>query len=131
MREMGRLSGVEIEPEQQTKLLDASVSMAGVIGGGVPGGTCPHFLLFLSIPFFDPIQKKKKAGGFDAVWLLVCEPPEDTPGIPPLPRIERLWMSFPGVAPLLAQESKAQGVTLEKLDNVPGLAAVVNGATRD
>jgi len=38
MREMGRLSGVEIEPEQQTKLLDASVSMAGVIGGGVPGG---------------------------------------------------------------------------------------------
>ena len=38
MREMGRLSGVEIEPEQQTKLLDASVTMAGVIGGGVPGG---------------------------------------------------------------------------------------------
>jgi phosphomevalonate kinase len=38
MREMGRLSGVEIEPEQQTKLLDASVAMAGVIGGGVPGG---------------------------------------------------------------------------------------------
>jgi len=39
MREMGKLSGVEIEPEQQTKLLDASVTMAGVIGGGVPGGT--------------------------------------------------------------------------------------------
>ncbi|KAF8502046.1 Phosphomevalonate kinase [Russula emetica] len=106
MREMGRLSGVEIEPEQQTKLLDASVSMAGVIGGGVPG-----------------------AGGFDAVWLLVCEPPEDTPGIPPLPRIERLWTSFPGVAPLLAQESKARGITLEKIDDVPGLAAVVNAAT--
>ena len=46
MREMGRISGVEIEPEQQTNLLDASVSMAGVIGGGVPGGTCPLFLLF-------------------------------------------------------------------------------------
>jgi len=43
MREMGRLSGVEIEPEQQTKLLDASVAMAGVIGGGVPGGTCLPF----------------------------------------------------------------------------------------
>jgi phosphomevalonate kinase len=41
MREMGQLSGVDIEPEQQTKLLDASVSMAGVIGGGVPGGKCP------------------------------------------------------------------------------------------
>ncbi|KAH9083542.1 Phosphomevalonate kinase [Lactarius deliciosus] len=90
MREMGKLSGVDIEPEQQTQLLDASVSMAGVIGGGVPG-----------------------AGGFDAVWLLVCEPPEDTPGITPLARIERLWTGpetrFPGVAPLLAQESKAQG----------------------
>ena len=71
-------------------------------------------------------NKNKKAGGFDAVWLLVCEPPEDTPGLPPLPRIERLWMSFPGVAPLLAQESKAQGVTLERLSDVPGLAAVVN-----
>jgi phosphomevalonate kinase len=64
------------------------------------------------------------------VWLLVCEPPDDTPGIPPLPRIERLWMSFPGVAPLLAQESKARGVTLEKIDDVPGLTAVVDAATR-
>ncbi|KAH9998520.1 ribosomal protein S5 domain 2-type protein [Russula compacta] len=108
MREMGKLSGVEIEPEQQTKLLDESVAMAGVIGGGVPG-----------------------AGGFDAVWLLVCEPPEDTPGIPPLPRIERLWSGFPGIAPLLAQESKAQGVALEKLDDVPGLAAAVAAAARD
>ena len=48
MREMGQLSGVEIEPEQQTNLLDASVSMAGVIGGGVPGGKW-SFLSFLSL----------------------------------------------------------------------------------
>lgn len=39
MREMGKLSGVEIEPEKQTQLLNESVSMAGVVGGGVPGGT--------------------------------------------------------------------------------------------
>jgi len=108
MREMGTLCGVEIEPEQQTKLLDASVTMAGVIGGGVPG-----------------------AGGFDAVWLLVCEPPEDTPGLPPLPRVERLWTSFPGVAPLLSQESKVQGVAFDSLEDVPGLAAVVEAAARD
>lgn len=38
MREMGRLSGVPIEPVEQTKLLDTCVSLAGVIGGGVPGG---------------------------------------------------------------------------------------------
>ena len=74
---------------------------------------------------------RSKAGGFDAVWLLVCEPPMDTPGIPPLPRIERLWSGFPGVAPLLAQESKAQGVALEKLDDVPGLAAAVAAAAHD
>ncbi|KAF8274552.1 Phosphomevalonate kinase [Lactarius quietus] len=108
MREMGNLAGVEIEPEKQTRLLNASVSMAGVVGGGVPG-----------------------AGGFDAVWLLVCEPPEDTPGIPPLPRIERLWStSFPGVAPMLAQESKAQGVAIESIDTVPGLASTVAAARR-
>ncbi|KAI0268714.1 ribosomal protein S5 domain 2-type protein [Gloeopeniophorella convolvens] len=102
MREMGRLSGVEIEPPQQTKLLNASVSMAGVIGGGVPG-----------------------AGGFDAIWLLMVVPPADTPGYPPLMRVERLWSGFPGIAPLLAQESQAQGVALEQLDAVPGLAAAV------
>lgn len=63
------------------------------------------------------------------MWLLVCVPPEDTPGIPPLPRIERLWTtSFPGVAPLLAQESKAQGVALESFDTVPGLASAVGAA---
>jgi phosphomevalonate kinase len=38
MKEMGNLSGVPIEPDEQTKLLDTCVSQAGVIGGGVPGG---------------------------------------------------------------------------------------------
>lgn len=38
MREMGDLSGVPIEPKEQTTLLDACVSQAGVIAGGVPGG---------------------------------------------------------------------------------------------
>lgn len=38
MKEMGDLSGVPIEPDEQTKLLDTCVAQAGVIGGGVPGG---------------------------------------------------------------------------------------------
>lgn len=38
MREMGELSGVPIEPKEQTALLDACISQAGAIGGGVPGG---------------------------------------------------------------------------------------------
>lgn len=38
MRAMSVASGVPIEPEEQTRLLDACASGAGVVGGGVPGG---------------------------------------------------------------------------------------------
>lgn len=38
MQEMGKLAGVPIEPPEQTELLKACVSVAGVVGGGVPGG---------------------------------------------------------------------------------------------
>ncbi|KAI0036886.1 phosphomevalonate kinase [Vararia minispora EC-137] len=100
---MGTLSGVEIEPEQQTRLLDESVSLAGIIGGGVPG-----------------------AGGFDAIWLLVCDPPEDLPDMRPLSRIERLWSSKAGVTPLLAEESDRPGLCIESLAEVPGLKELVN-----
>ncbi|KAL2675868.1 ribosomal protein S5 domain 2-type protein [Phyllosticta citricarpa] len=48
IREMSKLSGVPIEPPEQTELLDACSKVPGVIGGVVPG-----------------------AGGFDAVALLV------------------------------------------------------------
>ena len=41
MREMGNLANVPIEPPEQTKLLDACVTQAGIIGGGVPGGEIP------------------------------------------------------------------------------------------
>ncbi|KAI0051178.1 Phosphomevalonate kinase [Auriscalpium vulgare] len=105
MREMGGLSGVEIEPAQQTKLLDESVALAGVIGGGVPG-----------------------AGGFDAVWLLVAEPPLPIYGIPPVQLIERLWSEYKGVSPLLSTESRAQGVILEDLDAIPGLKDAVSAS---
>lgn len=35
---MGESVGVPIEPDEQTRLLDACIQRAGVIGGGVPGG---------------------------------------------------------------------------------------------
>lgn len=41
MQEMGKLAGVPIEPPEQTELLKACVSVAGVVGGGVPGGEHP------------------------------------------------------------------------------------------
>jgi len=48
VRDMSRLSGVPIEPKQQTELLDACTAIGGVVGGVVPG-----------------------AGGYDAIALLV------------------------------------------------------------
>ncbi|RPD63783.1 Phosphomevalonate kinase [Lentinus tigrinus ALCF2SS1-6] len=104
MREMGKLADVPIEPPEQTALLDACVSVAGVIGGGVPG-----------------------AGGYDAIWLLVCDPPNCTSEELPATRVERVWSTYKGldVSPLLAAESVAKGVRVEKFDDVPGLAAIV------
>lgn len=104
MRRMGDLAGVEIEPEQQTHLLDRSIEQAGVVGGGVPG-----------------------AGGYDAIWLLVCSPP----GLPyeqqPLRRVESVWSNFgeSNVTPLLAQESVAKGACVVQLDRIPGLKEAI------
>lgn len=105
MREMGNLSGVPIEPIEQTTLLDACASQAGVIGGGVPG-----------------------AGGYDAIWLLVCDPPSCAPDQSPLERIEHLWSHYEklDVSPLSAQESTAKGVRVEALDDIPGLKNAIS-----
>ncbi|KAI0743895.1 Phosphomevalonate kinase [Daedaleopsis nitida] len=104
MREMGKLSDVPIEPPEQTALLDACVSVAGVIGGGVPG-----------------------AGGYDAVWLLVCDPLNCAHEELPSARVERMWSTYKGldVSPLLAVESAAKGVRVEQLPEVVGLEAIV------
>lgn len=58
IREMSSKSGVPIEPNVQTELLDACSEVPGVIGGVVPG-----------------------AGGFDAVALLVLDMPESLEGL--------------------------------------------------
>lgn len=105
MREMGKLSGVPIEPPEQTELLDACMSGAGVIGGGVPG-----------------------AGGYDAIWLLVLDPTNCPPQELPSSRIEGVWASWKGldVSPLSASESVAKGVRLETVDQVNGLRQLLD-----
>ncbi|CCM01462.1 uncharacterized protein FIBRA_03516 [Fibroporia radiculosa] len=105
MREMGNLSGVPIEPPEQTKLLDGCVAGAGVIGGGVPG-----------------------AGGYDAIWLLVLDPLNCPPAELPSSRVERAWTNWKGldVSPLSASESVAKGVRLEEAAQVPGLQALID-----
>ena len=37
---MGAGADVPIEPDEQSRLLDACSDIAGVLGGGVPGGEC-------------------------------------------------------------------------------------------
>ncbi|KAJ7497307.1 phosphomevalonate kinase [Mycena latifolia] len=103
MREMGTLSGVPIEPIEQTQLLDLCVSQPGVIGGGVPG-----------------------AGGYDALWLLVCDP-IDTPHERPVDIIEHVWSTYKelDVSPLSAVESMARGARIEQIDAIPGLRNAV------
>ncbi|KAH9832217.1 ribosomal protein S5 domain 2-type protein [Rhodofomes roseus] len=105
MREMGKLSGVPIEPQEQTDLLDACVFGAGVIGGGVPG-----------------------AGGYDAIWLLVLDPENCPHEELPSSRIEGVWAGWKGmdVSPLSASESVAKGVRLEDVAGVKGLKGLVD-----
>ncbi|GBE81087.1 ribosomal protein S5 domain 2-type protein [Sparassis latifolia] len=104
MREMGTLSGVPIEPSEQTELLDACIGLAGIIGGGVPG-----------------------AGGYDAIWLLVLDPENCPPAELPSGRVERAWAKWAklDVSPLSATESIAMGVRLEDAAAVPGLQELV------
>lgn len=68
----------------------------------------------------------KSAGGYDALWLLLSDPPEPVHDIRPLVRVERLWGAQASVTPLLAEESLAGGgIRLEELGSVRGLEGVV------
>lgn len=119
MKEMGNLSEVPIEPDEQTKLLDTCVSQAGVIGGGVPGGMFPNALE----RWLDQHNNILLAGGYDAIWVLVCDPESCDPDQSPLERVEHTWDNYKElkVSPLSSKESKAKGIRLESVDDVPCL----------
>jgi len=108
MREMGSASGVAIEPPPQTDLLDDCLAVSGVIAGGVPG-----------------------AGGYDAIWLLVFDPPKKHDNIlTPVACVEILWgrREKKDVTPLSAEESTTKGIQAERLDEVPGLREAISAA---
>lgn len=124
MRKMGDFSEVPIEPKEQTALLDACVLQAGVIGGGVPGGrfVWSHEVSTVLMKFLRP------AGGYDAIWLLVFDPPSDqSTDQRPLERIEQVWSTYTAldVSPLSSVESVAKGARIESLENIPGLREIV------
>jgi len=105
IKKMGELAGVPIEPDKQTRLLNACLDQAGVIAGGVPG-----------------------AGGYDAIWVLVVDlghpPPRD-----PVSTVEGVWLDWKemNVSPLMASESAIRGLRLEDFTKVPGLQKAVRG----
>ncbi|KAH7913148.1 ribosomal protein S5 domain 2-type protein [Hygrophoropsis aurantiaca] len=107
MRAMGEAANVHIEPPEQTALLDACMSQAGIICSGVPG-----------------------AGGYDAIWLLVCDIPDASLDQSPLHHIEQAWTTVKdlSVSPLAAIESVAKGARVENIDDVLGLKEAI---TRD
>jgi phosphomevalonate kinase len=52
-REMGALAGVPIEPDEQTALIDATLTVPGVLIAGVPGGSESNaFCLSVSRSFY-------------------------------------------------------------------------------
>src|SRR5688572_14743972 len=106
MRQMGNLSGVPIEPPEQSRLLNSCVGQAGVIGGGVPGGTKS-----ISPDSPQPFLNEFTAGGYDAIWLLICDPVSCAPDQSPLERVEHWWSRYAelNVSPLSAKESLAKG----------------------
>jgi phosphomevalonate kinase len=95
IREMGRESGVPIEPESQAELLDALEGVEGVYGGVVPG-----------------------AGGFDALALLVRDDPETTE------RLEGFLAKWSkengGRVSLLGVKGEMEGVKIERVDEYQG-----------
>ena len=95
VRKMGAESGVPIEPDSQTELLDGLSKVEGVYGGVVPG-----------------------AGGYDAVSLLVKDDEETTE------RIEDFltqWTKDKGTrVRLLPVKGELEGARMEKLNIYDG-----------
>ncbi|KAK2614714.1 hypothetical protein N8I77_001519 [Diaporthe amygdali] len=96
VRSMGAKSGVPIEPEAQTELIDALSALDGVYGGVVPG-----------------------AGGFDAVSLLVRD---DEETVARLERFLEEWSAKKkdSKVKLLGVKGELEGVRVEKLREFDG-----------
>lgn len=112
---MGKAAAVPIEPDEQTNLLDATITTCtGVLGGGVPG-----------------------AGGYDALWVIVLTPSEVEDETSTENQVRTLWQNWTAmsVAPL-SQKARIQGswdrrenatgLQIHRVDDVLGLAGQVS-----
>lgn len=134
---MSDLSGVPIEPKEQTTLLDACGQVKGVVGGGVPGGTSflisffhnysPNLHFQVSIHMYETTQKLMirfdLAGGYDALYLLTIDHPT------PLAGVDELWADWTemDVCPLSSKQSDG-GIRQEEVAEVKGLKDALDRA---
>jgi hypothetical protein len=131
---MGDQAGAPIEPDSQTRLLNAGQSQcAGVVGSGVPGGKQRSSNTTRSFPSVVDISDDTQAGGYDAIWTLIVSPPEDEDSA--ISRVEKFWNSWKEVSvrPLSAGarvkpsdvtldgKTTREGLVVEKLEDVDGL----------
>ena len=90
---MGEESGVPIEPQSQTELIDASLKVDGVLISGVPG-----------------------AGGYDAIFCIVVDDGDDERST--FCGLLKVWEAWNvHVCPLLAREENF-GIKLEDAEGL-------------
>ncbi|TIB69039.1 Phosphomevalonate kinase [Wallemia mellicola] len=93
-RELSDKAGVPIEPEEQTRLLDACSKIEGVIGGGVPG-----------------------AGGYDAIYILTISRMANQSHAQT--QVHKTWLEWTelSVSPLVCGEG-FEGLRLENAEEI-------------
>lgn len=96
LQKMTELSQVPVEPQEQTRLLDACTDIPGVAMAGVPG-----------------------AGGYDAIFCIVLSNRSKH-------LVRKVWESWKelSVGPLLSH-ADSNGVTSVSLASVPGLSDIL------
>lgn len=98
MREIGKYSEVDIEPQSQQELIDKTMKINGVLIAGVPGGFSNKKNYYFN---------NFKAGGFDAIFCITIDSTSSK-------EVESLW-TLHQVLPLLLKED-SRGVFI---DNSP------------
>jgi len=96
LKRLGEIAGTPIEPDEQTRLIDATMALEGVLMAGVPG-----------------------AGGFDAVFAIVMDQSK-------VEALERLWSSWKemNVLPLVLQHDPNGIVKEKEVPNVTELKSI-------
>ncbi|KAF8379016.1 hypothetical protein HHK36_028443 [Tetracentron sinense] len=96
MRQMGEAAGVPIEPESQTKLLDATMNVEGVLLAGVPGAGGFDAIFAVTLGE-SSINVTKTWSSFGVLSLLVREDPRGVSLESDDPRAEKMLSAISSI----------------------------------